>query len=189
MSGRPRVLLGRRLVPVYERLRKSGATLEGVPAAVSNSVRYLAGAKYLLLESERANGMCVATPLWFVVVDDSVFLRTEAGSAKVKRISRQPVVRVAACSVRGVPYRDRYYIVCMARVVAPDREAYAEGALRRGYGLGRRLFTCLIRNEHTYLELTPLVEQEPTPGTEGAIATVTAIGPKGRRQPPGGGAA
>src|ERR1700677_203596 len=96
-SHRPR-LLGRRLVPVYERLRKSEATLDGVPAAVVNSGRYLAGAKYLLLESERANGTRVATPMWFAVVDDSVFLRTDAGSAKVRRITRRPVVRVAACT-------------------------------------------------------------------------------------------
>jgi PPOX class probable F420-dependent enzyme len=136
MSGRPRVLLGRRLIPAYERLRKTEATLDGVPAAVSNSVGYLGRAKYLLLESERANGKCVATPIWFVVVDDSVFVRTEVGSAKVRRISRQPVVRVAACNVRGVPYRDRYYIVCLARVVAPDREAsQTQGGQTVGFNL------------------------------------------------------
>jgi PPOX class probable F420-dependent enzyme len=187
MSRKRRVFLGRRLVPVYERLRKREATLDGVPAAVVNSVRYLAGAKYLLLESERANGMRVATPMWFAAVDDTVFLRTEAGSAKVRRISRRRVVRVAACTFRGIPVRD--YIVCVAWVVPPEREAQAEAALRRGYGLGRRLFSWFIHSERTYLELMPLVEQEPVPGTEGAGASVTAIGHTGRRQSQGGGAA
>jgi PPOX class probable F420-dependent enzyme len=162
-------------------------TLDGVRAAVVNSVRYLADAKYLLLESKSASGMRVATPLWFAVVDDSVFMRTEAGSGKVKRISRQPVVRVAACTFRGVPVGD--YLVCVAWVVPAEEEAQAEAALRRGYGLGRRLFNWFICGEHTYLEMTPLVEQAPVPGSEGAVASVTAIGQAGRRQPSGGDAA
>jgi PPOX class probable F420-dependent enzyme len=154
MSGRSGVLLGRRLVPLYEWLRKSEATLEGVPASVSNSVRYLDGAEYLLLESERANGERVA-------IQKRIFLHTEAGSGKVRRISRQPIVRVAACTVRGVAFGDS--IVCVARIVPAEQEAQAEAALRRQYGLRWRLFTWLIHHEHAYLELTPLVEQEPVP--------------------------
>jgi PPOX class probable F420-dependent enzyme len=182
MSGRSRVL-----VPVYKLLRSPKATLDGVPPAVTNSVRHLAGAKYLLLESERVSGKRVATTMWFAVEDESVFLRTEAGSAKVRRIARQPIVRVAASTVRGVPIGD--CIECRARIVASEREAQAEAVLRRGYGLGRVLFKRLVPSEHTYLELTPLVEEEPAPGTQGAMATVTAIGQTGRREPPRGGAA
>jgi PPOX class probable F420-dependent enzyme len=184
MSGRSSGCLGRHLVVVCERLRSAKASLDDVSAALTNSVWYLARAKYLLLESERANGKHVALPMCFAVVDDSIFLRTEAGSAKVRRIGRQPIVKVAACTVRGIVFGD--YIECTAGIVAPEREAQAKAALRRGYGFGGLLFNRFICNHHVYLELTPLAERESAPRTKRAVATVTPIDRARRRQPPDG---
>lgn len=70
--------LGKRLGLLYKRLSNSQATIAGVPHAPSNSVLYLSGAKCLLLESERANGESVPTPVWFAAIDEKVFIRTEA---------------------------------------------------------------------------------------------------------------
>lgn len=185
MTGRANRPLGKRLVPLYQPLRNQ-ATLAGVPHAPSNSVLFLSGAKYLLLESERANGESIATPMWFAAINENVFVRTEAGSATVRRIERRPIVKIAACTFRGTPIND--YIECMARIVPPEREPEAEAALRRQYGLVRRLFNAVVRNEHIYLELTPLRTNEPVPKAEDQAAVVRAIH-QGRREhhehPPG----
>ncbi len=174
--------LGTRLVPLYEWWRHPQATLAGRPPAPSNSVMYLSGSKYLLLESERSNGTHAATPMWFAAIDERVVLRTEAGSPKVRRISKRPVVKVAACTMRGKPVGGS--LECMARIVPPEREGEAEAALRRGYGLLRRLFNLVVHNDHTYLELTPLTADEPVPEDEAQAAAVRAIHIARRRQPP-----
>lgn len=175
--------LRKRLAPLYERLRSSQATLAGVPHAPSNSVLYLSGAKCLLLESERTNGESVLTPAWFAAINEKVFIRTEAGSAKLRRIERRPIVKVAACTFRGTPIHD--YIECMARIVPPEGEPEAESALRREYGLVRRLFNALVRNEHTYLELTPLTPDKPGPEAEAQAAAIRTIRQAHHEHPPG----
>jgi hypothetical protein len=67
-----------RRVPLCERLRHPQAHLSGQRAATPNSVIHLADAKYLLLESKRVDGTPVGTPMCFAVVDDTIFLRTQA---------------------------------------------------------------------------------------------------------------
>ena len=141
-----------------ERLRHPEAHLSDRRPASLNSVVELRDAKYLLLESERADGTWVGTPMWFAVVDDTVFLRTEARAAKVRRISRRPIVKVAPCTMRGKPLDD--YIECTARIVSQEREAQAEAALRRGYGPFRRLLSNFGGNAHVYLELIPINPKE-----------------------------
>jgi hypothetical protein len=148
-------------------------------------VLYLSGAKYLLLESERTNGESVPTPVWFAAINDTVFIRTEAASGTVRRIERRPIVKVAACDFRGIPIND--YIECMARIVAPEREPEAEAVLRRQYGLARRLFNALTRNDRTYLELTPLASEKPVPEDEAQGAAIRAIH-QARHEPPLGAA-
>jgi PPOX class probable F420-dependent enzyme len=171
--------LGKRLAPLYKRLPNSQATLAGVPHAPSNSVLYLSGAKCLLLD----NGESVPTPVCFAAINEKIFIRTEAGSAKVRRIERCPIVKVAACTLRGTPIND--YIECMARIVAPEREPEAEAALLRQYGLARRLFNALSHNDHTYLELTPLTAEKPVPEDEARGAAIRAIHQSCHEHPPG----
>ncbi|HTU79389.1 MAG TPA: PPOX class F420-dependent oxidoreductase [Solirubrobacteraceae bacterium] len=161
--------LGRRLVPLYERLRHPDANLSDQRAASPNSAMQLAHAKYLLLESEKADGTPVATPMWFAAVDDTIYLRTEADSPKVRRIRRHPIVKVAPCTIRGVPTGD--YLVCTARILAlPQSEAQAEQALRRSYGAARRLYKKLVRNDYVYLELTPVTAARTLARRRGARA-------------------
>lgn len=165
--------LGRRMVPSYEWLRHPDAHLAGRCAAPSNSVMYLAHAKYLLLESERVDGTSVGTPMWFAVVDDTIFLRTEAESPKVRRIRRRPIVKVASCTMRGRPVDD--YIECIVRIVPQEHKAKAESALRCSYGVPRRLFNAFVRNDYVYLELAPLSQQKPVPEDEALALGVRAV--------------
>jgi PPOX class probable F420-dependent enzyme len=43
----------------------------------------------------------VATPVWFVQRDGRLLVQTDAASGKVKRIRRDPQVRVAICTASG----------------------------------------------------------------------------------------
>jgi uncharacterized protein len=150
-SGSP---LGLRLVPSDGRFRHADARQSGGRAAVFNSVLALRDARYLLLESERTDGTWVGTPMWFAAVNHTIFLRTEADSPTLRRMSRRPIVTVAPCTMGGTPLDD--YIERMSRIVPREREAQAQAALRRGYGLLRRAFDRFVRNDHVYLELTPI---------------------------------
>jgi PPOX class probable F420-dependent enzyme len=57
--------------------------------------------KYVSLASSRRDGTPVATPLWFVADGEQLLAITDAHSAKVRRIRRNPEVTVAACKAGG----------------------------------------------------------------------------------------
>jgi uncharacterized protein len=79
----------------------TGARLHGYHAArAETEVSRIAG-KYLSITSYRRDGTGVATPVWFVTEDGRLLAMTAVGSGKIKRIRRNPLVTVAACSARG----------------------------------------------------------------------------------------
>ena len=57
--------------------------------------------RYLSITSYRRDGRGVATPVWFVWRDGRLLVETDAASGKVKRIRRNPQVRVAICTASG----------------------------------------------------------------------------------------
>jgi hypothetical protein len=171
-----------RLVALHERLRHPEAHLTGRRPAPSNSVIYLMYAKYLLLESERVDGTLVGTPMCFAIVDEAILLRTQAESPKIRRIRRRPIVKVASCTIRGLPTGD--HIECVARILPQQHEAQAEAALRRSYGTLRRLLNTLTRSDYVYLELTPLnLKQWRVPEDEALALGLRAVR-EVRKRPP-----
>ena len=57
--------------------------------------------RYLSITSYKRDGRGVATPVWFVQRDGRLLAETDAASGKVKRIRRNPQVRVAVCTASG----------------------------------------------------------------------------------------
>jgi hypothetical protein len=57
--------------------------------------------RYLSITSYKRDGRGVATPVWFVLRDGRLLVETDAASGKVKRIRRDPQVRVAVCTAGG----------------------------------------------------------------------------------------
>lgn len=57
--------------------------------------------RYLSITSYKRDGRGVATPVWFVVRDGKLLVETDAASGKVKRIRRNPQVRIAVCTASG----------------------------------------------------------------------------------------
>jgi PPOX class probable F420-dependent enzyme len=62
--------------------------------------------KYICIESYRKNGQPVKTPVWFVEENGVLYVHTSDDTGKVKRIRRNPKVRIAVCNFRGNPKGD-----------------------------------------------------------------------------------
>jgi PPOX class probable F420-dependent enzyme len=58
-------------------------------------------ARYVSLSSFKRDGGEVKTPVWAGFVDGKLGIFTSADSYKVKRIRRNPAVRIAKCDARG----------------------------------------------------------------------------------------
>jgi len=61
------------------------------------------GEKVISLETYRRNGQPVRTPVWFLKEDEILYVHTDDSTGKVKRIRRNPRVRVAPSHFRGKP--------------------------------------------------------------------------------------
>ena len=116
---------------------------------------HLAGHKYALLVTYRRSGEAVPTPVWFGVDPDGRFYcRTGKLAAKAKRIRNDPRVRVAPCSVRGVPKGP--YAEGRGRICTPEEQSHAEEAIQANYGLGRKVYEGSAGSmEAYYIEVAP----------------------------------
>jgi len=70
-------------------------------ASSNNFISELAGMKYINLETYKKNGQPVRTPVWFVIYNEKIYLRTDSNSGKVKRIMNNQNVSIAACDLLG----------------------------------------------------------------------------------------
>ena len=58
-------------------------------------------AKFISLETYKRNGEAVRTPVWFVEQGELIYFHSPAKSSKVKRLQRNPAVRLAPCARFG----------------------------------------------------------------------------------------
>ena len=93
--------------------------------------------KYLTLVSFKRDGTPVATPLWFVLDDDRLLAMTDAHSAKVKRIRRNPEVAVAPCKASGRLTGEP--IAARAEILPPEEIEPAQRLMARKYRVDRVL--------------------------------------------------
>jgi hypothetical protein len=87
---------------------------------------------YVNLTSYRRDGTPLSTPVWCVARGDFLFVWTRADSGKVKRINRDPVVRVAVCTVRGRPLSPAW--PATARVIGGGGEEMVRALMADKYG-------------------------------------------------------
>jgi PPOX class probable F420-dependent enzyme len=75
--------------------------IERPPERIAANLDALFPGRYLSVTSFKRDGTGVATPLWFVSDGSRLFALTDAHSAKVRRIRRDPQVLVAPCRANG----------------------------------------------------------------------------------------
>jgi hypothetical protein len=109
----------------------------------------LEGERFVSLQTFRASGEAVATPVWFAAVDGGFVFGTHGDSGKVQRLGADPTVRFAASNYRGLERGD--YQEGLAAVLNGDDATAAEAALAAKYGwqwfLFSRLIDCYVRVE------------------------------------------
>ena len=97
----------------------------------------LTRARYVSLTTYRKDGTPVATPVWHVVDDGRLYVWTEAGSWKVKRLRRDPRVKVVVCDVRGRIEPGAAEAVGTGRLLDADGVEKVRRLLGRKYLLAR----------------------------------------------------
>jgi len=112
--------------------------------------------KYLSLETFRKNGEGVRTPVWFIEVNGEYCLNTESDSGKVKRIRRNPAVRIAPCNMRGDLMGE--FISGNARFLSTEEAETVKKSYAKKYGLMGVLFESMGRSrktERVFLAIKP----------------------------------
>lgn len=92
------------------------------------------GENVISVETYRKNGQPVRTPVWFLKENGVLVVHTGGNSGKVKRIRKNPKVRVAPSKFRGEPKAE--YIAARAQVEA-DQETVKKyySLIYKKYGL------------------------------------------------------
>jgi PPOX class probable F420-dependent enzyme len=102
----------------------------------------LARAQYIRLTTYRRSGEAVATPVWFAMQGETVYVETDPSTGKFKRIRHTPRVELAPCTFRGRVTGST--VEGTARILtAPGEIAAAQEALTRKYRLVRSSFNRL----------------------------------------------
>jgi PPOX class probable F420-dependent enzyme len=91
-----------------------------------------AGQKYLNLESFKRDGTPVQTPVWFAEEHSVLYVYTLANAGKVKRIRRNPRIRIAPCAMGGKVIGP--WVEADATIVDATTAAHGHALLRRKYG-------------------------------------------------------
>ena len=94
--------------------------------------------EYISLETFKRSGKGVSTPVWFLIDDDKIFIRSYANSGKVKRMRNNPNVKVCPSDALGRPHG--LPIKGKAVRVDGDSEIRVSHLLYRKYGLMKMSF-------------------------------------------------
>ncbi len=90
--------------------------------------------KVISLETYRRNGEAVRTPVWFLEQNGILYVHTDDRTGKVKRIRRNPKVRVAPSHFRGKPKAE--YVDARAELeTSPETVEKYRSQIYKKYGL------------------------------------------------------
>jgi PPOX class probable F420-dependent enzyme len=123
---------------VLERARHRGALEVGSGPATAGDFAGLRGSRQCLVVTYKRSGEPVPTPVNFGLESDRrLYFRSEPTSAKVRRIRRDPRVRVCPCDLRGKPTGTA--TVATARVVGGADAERADAVLSANWTAAMRL--------------------------------------------------
>src|SRR5207247_9825248 len=99
--------------------------------------------RYRVSETDRKTGDPVRTPVSFAEHQGIIYVRTNADTGKAKRIRRNPNVRIAPSSARGIPKSD--WIEAEAIITGEGEAKIAFSLLKTNYGIQYRLIRFIQR--------------------------------------------
>jgi len=96
------------------------------------SARAMADVPYVSLTSYKQDGTPVSTPLMVAARGEFLFVWTRKESGRVKRIRRDPVVRIGVCDIRGRPKSAQW--PATARIIGGGGEQMVRELMAAKYG-------------------------------------------------------
>ncbi len=120
--------------------------------------------KYISLETFKKSGEGVKTPVWFAADPASdltgqgarLYLYTIGNTGKVKRIRNNPRVKIAPCTLKGLPLGE--WADASAEIVTGDESARAMGLLNKKYFPLKQIlgfFALFSRRERIVMAIRP----------------------------------
>ena len=117
----------------------------------------LANAQYISLETYRESGEPVRTPVLVLEDGGTFYIRTDSRSGKVKRIRRDPRVRLAPCNATGQVQGE--WVPAKARTLEGDESKRVLGLFGKKY----RVLVFLLRVWHKVTKMPPYAVIAITP--------------------------
>lgn len=105
----------------------------------------LAQERYLSITTFKRDGTPVSTPVWVAADDGALLVYSEADSWKVRRIRRDPHVRLAPCSARGAVRGEP----AEGEATIEDDTSRVSDLLARKYGLMFRIVGAVTAIQRT----------------------------------------
>jgi PPOX class probable F420-dependent enzyme len=118
-------------------------SIDSKDMSTSDPLSELSQYRYIQLETFKDSGEPVATPVWFTVNGKKLSVVTRVQTGKVKRLKKNPNVRVAPCGVRG-QLKGRWYIG-MASIANKEELDNALTLRKKKYGFRVKLAAILSR--------------------------------------------
>jgi len=105
----------------------------------ANNIERFKKHQYINVETFRKNGVGVKTPVWFAQDGDTLVVRSESTSGKMKRIRNNTKVRIAPCDSRGGVLGE--WVEARADIIKDDAEnKRIDQLVTKKYGLFKRFF-------------------------------------------------
>lgn len=123
---------------------------------MDEKLKQFEGKSFLNLETFRKNGDGVKTPVWFTRDGETVYVRTVAGSGKVKRVKNNGSVKITPCEANGTPTGE--WIAAQAvEVTDPKSADLVRRLLEKKYGAVQvkafAAVTAMRREKYTVLKI------------------------------------
>jgi uncharacterized protein len=137
----------------------------GVTVESGNPVRQFPGRGYINLESYKRDGSPKQTPVQVIEDNGLIYLRTDPGTWKVKRIKRNPHVRVVASDRNGKP--TGMWVDGEARILEGEESERVMKVFRKKYGaIGFSLVNLVgrLRGEGLTTIISVKLGPQATPG-------------------------
>ncbi|HEX6562175.1 MAG TPA: PPOX class F420-dependent oxidoreductase [Nitrososphaera sp.] len=113
------------------------------------------GKQCINLETYRKTGQPVATPVWFTIDGNRLFVVTKSDTGKVKRLRNNEAVRVMPCGMRGEPKGE--WVGAKARFATPEETETALKQRSKKYGFKAKIagFFSSGRGELVAISIAP----------------------------------
>jgi uncharacterized protein len=160
-SGQPALPLPSRIMAqqykLYDRMRHTRAFEVAREQGTARDMAAFQGARQALIVTFKRSGEPVPTPVNFGLSDEGkLYFRSEPHVAKVRRLRRDPHVRVCPCNSRGKPLGP--LVEGQARVLPNSENERAYSVIASNWSPGTRLmerFFDRIDVPMAYVEVTP----------------------------------